>query len=206
MTREEAIELLTHMMMSYIPKDQYGDYDDPEPYEQAVDMAIEALTKPQGDYISRADAVKKVATYIWHLPNYVYQQFNGYNVIEDVVADALQVKQPIPMFKESEEAYKAWTEEEMDKYIKAKQKEVGAVADGIVGYETIQKKVEKAKKKFSRPYRPYGKWIDKGEYAECSTCGAHSGTQFDGVKPIPLKTNYCPNCGANMTQIGGDTK
>lgn len=33
------------MMISYIPKDQYGDYDDPEPYEQAVDMAIESLQK-----------------------------------------------------------------------------------------------------------------------------------------------------------------
>ena len=43
-----------------------------------------------------------------------------------------------------------------------------------------------------------GEWIDKGEYAECSMCGAHSGTQFDGVEPIPLKTNFCPNCGAKM--------
>ena len=46
--------------------------------------------------------------------------------------------------------------------------------------------------------RPTGEWIDKGEYAECSMCGAHSGTQFDGVEPIPLKTSYCPNCGARM--------
>lgn len=43
MTKEEAKKLLTYMMISYIPKDQYGDYDDQEPYEQAVDMAIEAL-------------------------------------------------------------------------------------------------------------------------------------------------------------------
>lgn len=48
-----------------------------------------------------------------------------------------------------------------------------------------------------------GEWIEKGEYAECSMCGAHSGTQFDGVEPIPLKTNYCPNCGVRMK--GGDT-
>ena len=50
-----------------------------------------------------------------------------------------------------------------------------------------------------------GEWIDKGEYAECSMCGAHSGTQFDGVEPIPLKTNYCPNCGARMYK-GGDSE
>ena len=43
-----------------------------------------------------------------------------------------------------------------------------------------------------------GEWIDKGEYAKCSICGAHSGTQFDGVEPIPLKSNFCPNCGARM--------
>ena len=49
-----------------------------------------------------------------------------------------------------------------------------------------------------------GEWIDKGEYAECSVCGEHSGTQFDGVEPIPLKTNYCPNCGAIMK--GGDSE
>lgn len=49
-----------------------------------------------------------------------------------------------------------------------------------------------------------GEWIDKGEYAECSMCGAHSGTQFDGVEPIPLKTNYCPNCGARMLGGGGE--
>lgn len=47
-------------------------------------------------------------------------------------------------------------------------------------------------------YRPKGEWIDKGEYAECSICGAHSGKQFDGVEPIPLKTPYCPSCGADM--------
>lgn len=45
MTGEEAIRLLNYMVTSYIPKDQYGDYDDPEPYEQAIGMAIEALQK-----------------------------------------------------------------------------------------------------------------------------------------------------------------
>ena len=53
--------------------------------------------------------------------------------------------------------------------------------------------------------RPTGEWIDKGEYAECSICGGHSGTQFDGVEPIPLKTNFCPNCGAIMKGAGDET-
>ena len=44
MTKEEAKELLLHILMTYEPKDQYGDYNDPEPYEQALTMAIKALS------------------------------------------------------------------------------------------------------------------------------------------------------------------
>ena len=51
------------------------------------------------------------------------------------------------------------------------------------------------------PVRP-GRWIDKGEYAVCTECGGRSGTQYDGVEPIPLTTQFCPNCGAKMD--GGD--
>ena len=43
MTREEAKELLIHVLMTYEPRDQYGDLDDSEPYEEAMTMAIEAL-------------------------------------------------------------------------------------------------------------------------------------------------------------------
>ena len=46
--------------------------------------------------------------------------------------------------------------------------------------------------------KPTGEWINKGDYAECSICGAYSGMQFDGVEPIPLKSNFCPNCGSDM--------
>ena len=44
----------------------------------------------------------------------------------------------------------------------------------------------------------HGRWIDKGEYAACTDCGGRSGTQYDGVEPIPLMTQFCPNCGAKM--------
>lgn len=43
-----------------------------------------------------------------------------------------------------------------------------------------------------------GRWIDKGEYAVCTECGGRSGTQYDGVEPIPLMTQFCQNCGARM--------
>lgn len=47
----------------------------------------------------------------------------------------------------------------------------------------------------------HGRWIvekGSGEYAVCSECGGKSGTQWDGVEPIPLMTPFCPNCGARM--------
>ena len=44
----------------------------------------------------------------------------------------------------------------------------------------------------------HGRWIDKGEYAVCTECGGRSVTQYDGVEPIPLMTQFCLNCGAKM--------
>ena len=43
-----------------------------------------------------------------------------------------------------------------------------------------------------------GRWVDKGEYAVCTECGGRSGTQYDGVEPIPLMTQFCPNRGCRM--------
>lgn len=47
----------------------------------------------------------------------------------------------------------------------------------------------------------YGRWIDKGEYAVCMECGGRSGTQYDGIEPIHLMTQFCPNCGAKMDEV-----
>ena len=44
MTRKEAIKLIEHISIAFVPTNQYGDYDDPEPYEEALNMAIEALS------------------------------------------------------------------------------------------------------------------------------------------------------------------
>lgn len=49
--------------------------------------------------------------------------------------------------------------------------------------------------------RPTGEWIEDkycDQHCICSNCGGSSGTQFDGVQLIPLKTKFCPNCGAYM--------
>lgn len=51
--------------------------------------------------------------------------------------------------------------------------------------------------------RPTGEWVEDGycdQQCVCSHCGGSSGTQFDGVQPIPLKTKFCPNCGAYMNE------
>ena len=72
MTREEAKELLIHVLMTYEPRDQYGDLDDSEPYEEAMTMAIEALRNcseiPNGsDIISRQAALEYFMTNTnWH--------------------------------------------------------------------------------------------------------------------------------------------
>ena len=47
----------------------------------------------------------------------------------------------------------------------------------------------------------HGRWIDKGGYAVCTECGGRSGTQYNGVEPIPLMTQFCPNCGAKIEEV-----
>ena len=50
----------------------------------------------------------------------------------------------------------------------------------------------------------HGEWVNKGDYAICTECGERSGTQYDGVEPIPLMTKFCSNCGARMDGEGGE--
>lgn len=58
MTREEAIKLLEHISIAYTPTDAYGDYDDPQPYEDALNMAIEAMqNETVHDRLIDADAL-----------------------------------------------------------------------------------------------------------------------------------------------------
>ena len=52
----------------------------------------------------------------------------------------------------------------------------------------------------------YGRWIDKGEYAVCTECGGRSGTQYNGVEPIPLMTQFCPHCGTKMDRKEAEAK
>ena len=66
-----------------------------------------------------------------------------------------------------------------------------------MGIKTCLTFLNNAKTIEAEPVR-HGRWIDKGEYAVCTECGGRSGTQYDGVEPIPLMTQFCPNCGCHM--------
>lgn len=65
MTKEEAIKLIEHISIAFVPTDQYGDYDDPEPYEEALDMAIDALSahEPTGRIITKSSGMFQPTTW-----------------------------------------------------------------------------------------------------------------------------------------------
>ena len=64
MTREEAIEYLHKLFMQAEITDEYGDMDDTEPYETAIDMAVEAL-KFRGAYEIAVKAANKAFENRW---------------------------------------------------------------------------------------------------------------------------------------------
>ena len=72
----------------------------------------------------------------------------------------------------------------------------------VIMEDDFKKAIKKIPKGIIADVAPvrHGRWIDKGEYAVCTECGGRSGTQYDGVEPIPLMTQFCPNCGAKMDE------
>lgn len=52
--------------------------------------------------------------------------------------------------------------------------------------------------------RKTGKWIDMGDFEQCSACKGTHLKEFESYygKVTWIKTPYCPHCGAKM--IGGD--
>lgn len=57
MTKEEAIRNLEALLIRAYITDVYGDMEDMTPYEDAVNMAIQALQKPKTVYISFDDVM-----------------------------------------------------------------------------------------------------------------------------------------------------
>lgn len=104
MTREEAIKRLKEYAQYF-----YGIWHDEEEDTKAFDMAIEALsnniTETANDVIESADDVIDGDCDFW---------IDLKNKKLHIIKPKEEKEQPtIPMFKESEEAYKAWTGEEM---------------------------------------------------------------------------------------------
>lgn len=68
----------------------------------------------------------------------------------------------------------------------------------VVPKHDVEIIIDEITKRTSSTEAIQGEWICKGDYAICSKCGGSSGTQFDGVEPIPRITTYCPHCGRRM--------
>ena len=52
----------------------------------------------------------------------------------------------------------------------------------------------------AEPERKKGEWINMGDFEQCSVCGETHLKEFQSyyTKTTWIKTNFCPNCGANM--------
>lgn len=56
--------------------------------------------------------------------------------------------------------------------------------------------------------RKSGEWIDMGDFISCSACNATRLKEFESdygkVMRLDVRTNYCPNCGADMRGSAND--
>ena len=70
--------------------------------------------------------------------------------------------------------------------------------------ELIDKKFDEFVESYNPEVRRKGKWIAKEsvtgleKFYECSNCGNHCLYEYVEIGFQNEKTNYCPNCGADM--------
>ena len=83
-------------------------------------------------------------------------------------------------------------------------------------YEKAEEKLENGKitsgefdemtKPLDEEIRPHGEWIEKhcdyGVYYRCSNCHKMPPNYECDYKEGAIKTNFCPNCGADMRKEG----
>lgn len=214
MTKSDAIEVLGYMK----------DHAIADGFEEALTMAIEALQVPtDGDLIRREDAVKALGDEpeILHDTDAEWAAHDQW--VSDIVAiDELPsadrptktVKLTDDIEKElDEESYEiGYTHGQMadrptDK-IKREQAEVGAVADGIVGHETITKKAEKYfadRPTFDKPTTK-DTLISREEVCEAiERYERHFNTKLETLKDLVAElpnyfTEYDTFCGVDMAE------
>lgn len=192
MTREEAIKVLSNRDMHGTPCGYTSGYI------EALDIAIEALElwdttcdfiesakpMPQDDLISRQAAVNTIHKYfcdeIEKTPHEIDE--DG----DDVYTDMPTVNSLLECNKQLSKQIKALPSAE-PKYMT--EIDMGSWERGYEQGKLWAKAV-------------HGEWIEDGyydyPYYVCSNCGQECGAQNNGVEIEPLRTKYCPNCGAKM--------
>ena len=174
--------------MTYEPKDQYGDYDDPEPYEQALTMAIEALTSQdltepnntcEVDLISRADAIEAIQN-AYCKP--CKERGDDHNEVRCRACDYDNAIIQIDALPSAE----AVSEEE----------HVKALNDLAVAWKNKldEESYEKGYTAGQFADRPKGEWILDGGTPICSVCHEEPCWSSEGYD----FTDFCPNCGCAM--------
>ena len=175
MTREEAKELLIHILMTYEPKDQYGDYADPEPYEEAVNMAIEALNnvmdseidavETEDDVIKRQDAVNEIHKYF----------------VEEID------KTPTEIDEDGDELYA----------------DMPTVNSLLACNKELSKRIKSLPS--AEPKIGKWKSTTSGDHYKCSVCGNRAGYWYNEENSCEYSldmsewlSDFCPNCGARM--------
>ena len=77
------------------------------------------------------------------------------------------------------------------------------LVDESKGDITAEQAVDKIRdylKRMEKPEREKGEWLDMIDFEMCSVCGGTHLKEFQSHygKTTWIKTNYCPNCGADM--------
>lgn len=195
MDKEEAIELLTYMMMAYTPKDQYGDYDDPEPYEQAIEMAIEALqTQKDGDLISKQDAIRWVKTECNPYGKPTLDFESGKKVIEHL--EQMPSAETPTVSEKHQLSEETPTNAPTDLISRA---DVLALAEkGYIISNSNYKKVCDLINELPSADRPSGEWVESLERNDMMYWYSYGGTCTNCGEYSEYLTRYCGDCGAVM--------
>ena len=187
MTNEKAKELLIHVLMTYEPRDQYGDWDDSEPYEEAITMAIKALqANTDGDTISRQDTIDAFS-------DVLDSDFPG--VSEETPRERIE---SIPSAEQKKGTLTKEVREALMRLTMCAREECKVCKyEDDCGFDAQYQRATENMIIIANALKEpkTGEWIDwlgKGNEWECSVCKC----SIESHGSIAYK--YCPMCGADM--------